>query len=256
MLHLFGPESEWPDQDLIAFSEEFDAQLAYLAYCSGVFPMPLLEGDHPDDMGWWSPVHRGVLPLDRFVASRSLRKSAKRFTTTVDVAFVEVVRRCAAPGRSGGWITPGIIEVYQQFHARGQAHSVEVWDADRRLVGGLYGVSVGGLFAGESMFHDAEHGRDASKVALVRLVDELGRGLSWTERRRDRLLDVQWLTPHLASLGAIEVPRREYLRQLNRVLTLDPPEFDRGEAFRRPGLVPTVGVADDDHDTMQGDADA
>ena len=233
MLHLFGPEGEWPRQDLIAFSEEFDAYLALAAYRSGVFPMPLLEGDHPTDMGWWSPMQRGILPLGQFRISRSLRKSARRYTTTVDVAFDEVMARCADPGRDGGWITDGVVGVYRYFHQRGVAHSVETWDATGRLVGGLYGVSVGGLFSGESMFHDDEGGRDASKVALVRLVQELTRGVDPTRVDEVRLLDVQWLTAHLATLGAIEVPRTTYLTRLDGVLSVEAPRFHRGEQHRR-----------------------
>lgn len=238
MLNLFGPENEWPDQDLIAFSEEFDPYLAMAAYQSGVFPMPLLEGDHPTDMGWWSPVHRGILPLGRLVVSRSLRKSARRYTTTLDVAFAEVMERCATPDREGGWITPGIIDTYQQLHENGWAHSVETWDADGRLVGGLYGVSLGGLFSGESMFHDTQSGRDASKVALVRLVDELRRGIDPDMLDAQRLLDVQWITPHLASLGATEIPRRRYLARLDRVLRAPPPRLRTGEEHRAVVVVP------------------
>lgn len=233
MLHLFGPESDWPRQDLIAFSEEFDAYLALAAYRSGVFPMPLLEGDHPSDMGWWSPVQRGILPPSRLVIRRSLRKSAQRYTTTVDVAFEDVIVRCADPDREGRWITDEVVEVYRYFHERGVAHSVETWDDQGRLVGGLYGVSVGGLFSGESMFHDQTLGRDASKVALVRLVQELTRGIDPTRVDDVRLLDIQWLTAHLATLGAIEVPRTSYLARLDRVLSADAPRFHRGEQHRR-----------------------
>ncbi|MGA4670511.1 leucyl/phenylalanyl-tRNA--protein transferase [Propionibacteriaceae bacterium Y1923] len=235
MLHLFGPESEWPHQDLVAFSEEFDAYLALAGYRSGVFPMPLLEGDHPTDMGWWSPVRRGILPPDHLVVSRSLRKTARRYTTTVDLAFDEVITRCANPDRDGGWITGDVIEVYRYFHEHGVAHSVETWDDEGRLVGGLYGVNIAGLFSGESMFHDPELGRDASKVALMRLVHELMRGLDADQVAQRRLLDVQWLTPHLASLGAIEVPRRNYLARLERVLAAEPPRFHSGEQHRRVG---------------------
>lgn len=240
MLHLFGPEIEWPHQDLIAFSEEFDAYLALAAYRSGVFPMPLLEGDHPTDMGWWSPMQRGILLPSDLVVRRSLRKTARRYTTTVDVAFDEVVARCADPGRDGGWITGDVVEVYRYFHEHGVAHSVETWDDQGRLVGGLYGVSVGGLFSGESMFHDRELGRDASKVALVRLVQELCRGLEPDQVDELRLLDIQWLTSHLASMGAIEVPRTTYLERLDQVLSVTPPRFHRGEQHRRSVVSPVL----------------
>jgi leucyl/phenylalanyl-tRNA--protein transferase len=151
-----------------------------------------------------------VIPLDGMHVSRSLRRSARRFTVSVDRAFRDVMVACAAPERPGGWIDDSFIEAYTRLHALGYAHSVEVWSTpsghldDGELAGGCYGVAIGGLFAGESMFHRAT---DASKVALVELVSRLAGGGA-------ALLDVQWCTPHLASLGAIEVPRREYLALL------------------------------------------
>lgn len=213
---VFGPSSEWPNADLIALSQEFDADLTLAAYRSGVFPMPLHLGGFEGRMAWWSPVRRGILPLGGLVVSRSLRQSAKNYTTSVDAAFDGVLDRCADPRRPGGWIDPEIKQVYVQLRDRGFVHSVETWDRQGRLVGGLYGVSLNGLFAGESMFHDPEHGRDASKVALLRLVEELSRdGLP-------RLLDVQWRTDHLGSLGAIEVSRPRYLALLDAALSLPP----------------------------------
>jgi len=155
-------------------------------------------------LGWWSPEPRGVMPLDGLRIARSLRQSAKRYDVRVDTAFGEVIRQCANPSRESGWITPEFIAAYTRLHELGWAHSVEAFDRDGRLAGGLYGVRIDGLFAGESMFHAQ---RDASKVALLGLVD-LMRGSGMT------LLDVQWCTGHLASLGAIEVPRRRYLTLL------------------------------------------
>jgi leucyl/phenylalanyl-tRNA--protein transferase len=166
------------------------------AYRHGVFPMPVGRRR----MGWWSPDPRAVLPLDGLKVSRSLRKSCARFEVRTDTAFAEVVRACAEPRRTGAWITRDIHEAYVRLHELGWAHSVETW-SDGRLVGGLYGVAVGGLFAGESMFHRAT---DASKVALVHLVERLRLG-GFT------LLDVQWQTDHLRSLGAVEIDRRDYL---------------------------------------------
>lgn len=215
---VFGDESEWPEQDLIGFSTEFDAQLAVAAYCSGVFPMPLHETGFDGQMGWWSPVFRGVLPLDGLRVPRSLRKSAKRYTTTVDAVFGLVLERCGDPERENGWIDDDIRRVYRQLHHEGVAHSVETWDEQGHLVGGLYGISIGGLFAGESMFHDPVRGRDASKVALMRLVEVLDDG------NPDRLLDVQWRTDHLGSLGVVEVDRPTYLFLLERAL--DQPATD------------------------------
>lgn len=220
---IFGPAKEWPAQDLIAFSSEFDEGLVLAAYSEGVFPMPLHDSGF-GQMGWWSPVQRGVLPLDALRVTRSLRKSARRYTTTVDTAFADVLSRCADPRRPYGWIDADIRRVYTALHERGRVHSVETWDADGRLVGGLYGVSLGGLFAGESMFHDPVHGRDASKVALLALVERLS-----DEHAEERIVDVQWQTEHLAGLGAIEVEREEYLALLAEALAVPEPAWPRKE---------------------------
>ncbi|GMU78939.1 MAG: hypothetical protein AMXMBFR46_17320 [Acidimicrobiia bacterium] len=168
------------------------------AYRAGLFPMRLAANG---PLGWWAPEPRGVIPLDGLIVHRSLRRSARRFSVTVDRCFTEVMRGCAT-GRPGGWIDDGFVEAYTRLHRLGWAHSVEVWTLGDppELVGGCYGVAIGGLFAGESMFHRA---RDASKVALVALVDRLRRG-------GGVLFDVQWCTPHLASLGAVVVSRDEY----------------------------------------------
>ncbi len=217
--HVFGPEDSWPDQDLVALSDEIDAGLVLEAYRAGVFPMPLGHGRFGAQMGWWSPVRRAYIPLDGLRVTRSLRQSVRRYHTTVDHDFARVIACCADPARADGWIDRGITRVYGQLHEAGYVHSVEVWDSVGRLVGGLYGVSVGGLFAGESMFHDPIHGRDASKVALVRLVEILAADAV------PRLLDVQWLTEHLASLGAVEMPRRRYLAALEAALDLPAPDW-------------------------------
>lgn len=209
----------WPDQDLIALTEGFNADLVLAAYREGVFPMPLDESPWHDFMHWWSPVRRAILPLDALRITRSLRQSVKRYRTTIDTAFDDVLARCADPARSGRWIDASIEAVYRDLHRRGVAHSVETWTLDGRLAGGLYGVSLGGLFAGESMFHDSATGRDASKVALVRLVDFLG-----SDGITDRVIDVQWQTAHLRSLGVLEIDRLEYLELLDELLALpDPP---------------------------------
>ena len=184
------------------------------AYRQGLFPMPVAR-DGP--LGWWSPDPRAVIPLDGLHVSRSLRKSARKYERRVDTAFADVVEGCAEPNRPHGWITPGIQEAYQDLHQLGWAHSVETW-AEPGLVGGVYGVAVGGLFAGESMFHRA---RDASKVALLALVEILT-AAGDADRR---LFDVQWLTPHLESLGAIEISRAEYLDRLGSALTLPDVDF-------------------------------
>ena len=155
-------------------------------------------------LAWWSPDPRGIIPLDGLRVSRSLRRSCARYEVRVDTAFEDVIDACADPSRSGRWIDAAIRDAYVRLHREGWAHSVEAWTHDGQLAGGLYGVWIDGLFAGESMFHRE---RDASKVALVSLVALL-------RERGARLLDVQWLTPHLASLGAIEVPRSTYLTLL------------------------------------------
>lgn len=196
-------------------TEEFGASMMLEAYLFGVFPMPLTALD----VWWWSPMRRGVLPLSQLRVSRSLRRSCKRYRVTVDADFERVIERCADPSREGAWIDGRIMRASLVLAAAGRAHSVEVWTPGGDLAGGLYGIALGGLFAGESMFHDPEIGRDASKVALVHLVDLL-RAAGDAD---DRLLDVQWATPHLATLGVVEIPRAEYLRRLQVALALPDP---------------------------------
>lgn len=173
------------------------------AYRIGLFPMP--GPDAGDPPYWFSPVTRGVLPVGGLRIARSLRRSVRRFEIRVDTAFDEVMHACADPGRPQGWIDENIELAYAELHQQGWAHSVEAW-CDDELVGGLYGVAIGGLFAGESMFHRRT---DASKAAVCGLVN-----LLHDDHADDRLLDCQWSTPHLASLGAVEIPRAEYLRRL------------------------------------------
>lgn len=167
------------------------------AYRRGLFPMPVSRRR----LGWWSPDPRGVLPLDALRVTRSLRRSLRRYELRVDTCFSEVMAACGRPDRRGGWITPAFLDAYGELHRLGWAHSVEAWSPDGRLIGGLYGLAIGGLFAGESMFTDAV---DASKVALVGLVQHL-------RASRMTLLDVQWQTEHLATLGVISIPRSRYL---------------------------------------------
>ena len=185
------------------------------AYRAGLFPMPLRR---PRTVAWWSPDPRGIVPLDGLKISRSLRRSCARFEVRVDTAFDEVIDACADPSRPHGWIDGSIMAAYRRLHRLGWAHSVETWTPEVELAGGLYGIAIGGLFAGESMFHRAT---DASKVALVGLVERLGeRGTA------GRLLDVQWTTDHLVSLGAVDVPRDRYLALLPEALARPlPPGF-------------------------------
>jgi leucyl/phenylalanyl-tRNA--protein transferase len=202
----FPPPAEWPDGDVIAAGGDLAPATLVAAYRQGLFPMAV-EGREPV-LGWWSPDPRGIVPLDGLRITRSMRQSAKRYEVRVDTGFADVIRACADPSRDSGWISGDFIEAFTAMHQLGWAHSVEVFDRSGQLAGGLYGVRINGLFAGESMFHRQ---RDASKVALMALV-ELMRGTGMT------LLDVQWRTDHLASLGAIEVDRRHYLGLLAEAL--------------------------------------
>jgi leucyl/phenylalanyl-tRNA--protein transferase len=193
---------------LVAVGGSLDPRTLLRAYRAGVFPWssdPVIT--------WWCPDPRAVFELDTFRAARSLRKAIRRhgWRFTVDRDFAGVMRACAepTPDRPSTWISEEFVASYSELHRQGYAHSVEVWE-EEDLVGGLYGVAIGGFFGGESMFHRRT---DASKAAVAALVDHLrGRGFT--------LLDAQVPTPHLARLGAVEVPRSEYLRRLQRALEL------------------------------------
>lgn len=213
----FGSVVDRPGEDLLGLGADLRPGTLVAAYRHGLFPMGVGEDGAPP-VGWWRPERRGVLLPGRLRVSRSLRRSCRRLTVTVDRAFDEVVAACADPGRTGRWITDDVRLAYGALHRLGWAHSVEVWDRSPddggRLVGGLYGVAVGGLFAGESMFHRVP---DASKVALVALD-----ALVLTPSRPGAVVDTQWLTDHLASLGVEEVPRAHYRRLLRAALALPP----------------------------------
>ena len=179
------------------------------AYSSGWFPMAVAPGD----IRWYSPDPRGIIPLDTFHVSRRLARSARagRFEIRLDTSFRAVIQACAAREDSDGdWIDEEIVDSYCALHERGFAHSVETW-RDGVMVGGLYGVALHGAFFGESMFHRVT---DASKVALAALVDRL-------RARGYALLDTQWVTGHLVQFGAIEIPRRRYLRMLDEALKIE-----------------------------------
>lgn len=179
------------------------------AYASGWFPMAVAEGD----IRWYSPDPRGVIPLETFHAPRRLARTLRqqRFEIRVNTDFRGVITACAdRADADGNWIDSEIVESYCALHAQGYAHSVEVW-RDAALVGGLYGVSLRGAFFGESMFHRTS---DASKIALVALVERL-------RARGYVLLDTQWVTEHLVQFGAVEIPRRRYLRMLDAALRVD-----------------------------------
>lgn len=192
-------------RELVGFSRGIDADAMLVGYRKGIFAMSYWGLLYQ----WWAPDPRGVLPLERLRVTRSLRKSRSRYRVTFDTDFTGVLAGCADPSRDGGWIDPGLQRAYVELHRRGYAHSVETRDHEGELVGGLFGVNIGGFFSGESMF---SHARDASKVALVALVERL------TESGRPVLLDTQWRTEHLASLGVVDMRRAAYLEQLAGVI--------------------------------------
>jgi len=200
--HLWFPDATQADADgLVAVGGDLSSERLLVAYRNGIFPWSV------NPITWWSPDPRGILPLNEFHISASLAKFIRRcpYEVTLNQAFSEVMAACAAPGpkRGGAWISREFIEAYTRLHELGHAHSVECWLEDK-LVGGIYGVAVGGLFAGESMFHRADN---ASKVALCRLVQQL-------QDRGFALFDIQMVTPATRPFGAREISRREYLARL------------------------------------------
>ena len=198
----FLPQSEWPDDEVVAIGADLEPDTVLYAYAHGMFPMYVDKKSRT--LGWWSPLERGVIPLDGFRITRSLRSSAQQFVCTVNVSFVRVMQECATARTEGNWINQEFVNSYTTLHQLGHAHSVEVWNKKGELVGGLYGLRINGLFAGESMFHRET---DASKVALMHLVDLMNLdGM--------HLLDTQWNTDHLASLGCMSVTRADYLALL------------------------------------------
>jgi len=207
------PSADTADENgVVGVGADLEPGTLVAAYRAGLFPMPI---SRRGPMAWWSPDPRGVLPLDGLRVSRSLRRSCQRYEVRFDTAFGAVVDACRDPRREGAWITAEIKAAYLRLHELGWTHSVEAWTPEGELAGGLYGIAVGGLFAGESMFH---HGRDASKVALVGLVDRLRSGGAV-------LLDVQWTTDHLCTLGAVDVARDDYLRLVRDATSLDVDPF-------------------------------
>jgi leucyl/phenylalanyl-tRNA---protein transferase len=206
------PDRHEAADDLVGVGADLEPGTLLSAYRAGIFPMPM--GEPGSAMHWFSPVRRAVLLLDGIRVSRSLRRSVRDFEIRVDTAFEEVVDGCADSTRDSGWIDDDIRAAYLRLHDLGWVHSIEAW-RDGRLAGGLYGVAIGGLFAGESMFHRES---DASKVALLGLVELLS-----DEHVDRRLVDVQWETPHLASLGVVEIDRADYLARLAAAVRLPAP---------------------------------
>lgn len=194
-------------EGLVALGGDFSPERLLLAYRSGIFPWT----DNP--ISWWSPDPRGIFELEQFHVPRSLEKFLRKnpYTVTVDRAFRAVMEGCAVPDKRRGksWITPQFIAAYTLLHQQGHAHSVECWRGEE-LVGGIYGVAVGGLFAGESMFHRADN---ASKVALHHLVTHLrAKGFG--------LFDIQMVTDTTRQLGAMEIPRADYLERLSQATAM------------------------------------
>ena len=221
----FPPASEASDDGLLLLGGELTPAWLLAAYTQGIFPWPISM--HPQEreaklLAWWSPNPRAIIEPEEFHVSRRLRDRLRsgKFHATCDQAFEEVVLACAAPRKNefGTWITPALRSGYGELHDQGHAHSVEVWQEDE-LVGGVYGVSLGGMFAGESMFHRAT---DASKIALYHLVRHL-------RQRGFVLFDIQQWTPHTGSLGAREIPRRQFLHRLRHALSLPVTFGDRLE---------------------------
>ena len=196
----FPDPGKGPGDQPLAWGGDLRPETLLDAYVHGIFPWP----DSSRELWWWSPDPRAVIPLDGLRVSRSLRRSTRRYDCTRDTAFDRVVAGCAHRPATGTWILPELQRSYAQLHRAGVAHSVEVWDPAGELVGGLFGAVVGAAFLGESMFSRA---RDASKVALVHLVAHL-RAQGFT------LLDAQVPSPHLTTLGAVEMPRAEFLARL------------------------------------------
>ena len=207
------------DAEVVGVGDDLSPDTLLWAYRHGIFPWPM-DG-YP--LLWFCPPRRAVLDFDRIHVSERLARARRHaaFTYTLNTAFDQVIARCRhspRPGQPGTWITPAVEAAYCALHRRGHAHSAEVWDAAGELVGGLYGVSAGGVFCGESMFHSASN---ASKFALLFLCEHLAlRGSSW--------IDIQVMTPHLAALGAAEMPRSEFLDRLEREQSRGLTLFERG----------------------------
>jgi leucyl/phenylalanyl-tRNA---protein transferase len=206
---FFPPAELAEPEGVVLFGGRLTPEWLLDAYAHGIFPWPIFDGT--DIIVWWSPDPRAIFEFDRFRVSRRLLRTCcgARFDVTCDRDFAGVIAGCATAGDRlhNTWLTETMIEAYSRLHALGHAHSVEVW-RDGELAGGTYGVTLGGLYSGESMFHRV---RDASKVALVHLIHHLrARGFS--------LFDIQQRTAHTASLGAVEVPRSDYLCRLAHAL--------------------------------------
>ena len=208
----FPTLEQMPKDDLVILGADLKPETVIDSYTHGIFPMHI-NVSNKQQIGWWSPQQRGILPLNKINISKSLQKSMKKFQVSFDQAFDQVIDGCGDDKRPQGWINKEIKIAYKKLFELGYVHSVEVWNKKDELVGGLYGVEVKGLFAGESMFHKET---DASKTAMVYLVNKL------KDAGGKRLFDVQWQTPHLKSMGVIKIPRKKYLSMLPEVMKTKP----------------------------------
>lgn len=216
---VFPPPESADENGIVGIGADLRPSTLVAAYSRGLFPMPI-ERDGP--IVWWSPDPRAVIPLEGLHVSRSLRRSMRRFHYTFDSDFEAVIDACADPDRPHGWIDGQIRAAYITLHERGWAHSVETRNPGGEVVGGVYGVGIGRFFAGESMFHTETDAGKAALVVLARRLQELG----------VTLFDVQWMTPHLATLGAVDLERDEYLRRLADAVAGD--AYDPDELGRIP----------------------
>lgn len=210
----FPSPEQMPKDDLVTLGADLKPETLIDSYKHGIFPMHI-QIENKREIGWWSPQQRGILPLNKINISSSLKKSMKKYFVTFDQDFDAVIEGCGDDKRPKGWINKDIKTAYKKLFDLGYVHSVEVWNKKDELVGGLYGVEVNGLFAGESMFHKQT---DASKTAMVYLVNLL------KEAGGERIFDVQWQTPHLKSMGVIKISRAKYISLLPEVLNT-PPAF-------------------------------
>ena len=208
----FPTPEQMPKDDLVTLGADLKPETLIDSYKHGIFPMHL-QIENKREIGWWSHQQRGILPLDKINISSSLKKSMKKYFVTFDQDFDAVIEGCGDDKRPKGWINKDIKIAYKKLFDLGYVHSVEVWNKKDELVGGLYGVEVNGLFAGESMFHKET---DASKTAMVYLVNQL------KEAGGERIFDVQWQTPHLKSMGVIKISRAKYISLLPEVMNTTP----------------------------------
>jgi leucyl/phenylalanyl-tRNA--protein transferase len=208
----FPTPEQMPKDDLVTLGADLKPETLIDSYKHGIFPMHL-QIENKREIGWWSPQQRGILPLNKINVSSSLKKSMKKYFVTFDQDFDAVIDGCGDDKRPKGWINKDIKTAYKKLFELGYVHSVEVWNKKDELVGGLYGVEVNGLFAGESMFHKQT---DASKTAMVYLVNQL------KEAGGERIFDVQWQTPHLKSMGVIKISRAKYISLLPEVMNTTP----------------------------------